>query len=426
VASFAPEPGRGIEIRIGVKLQDTILIAFIALGRNQLRSALTATGITIGIFSIISVMTAISALQNSIETGLSFLGSDIFQFSKYPVGIQISGAEKYRNRRNIDYGTYLKFARIIGDQAAIICPKVWDDRTQGVFENRKTNPNIQLCGTNEGFLTANNYVLEEGRNLSPEDGEFARSVCVIGRQVAERLFPQGGASGRVIRLDSKEYQVIGILAEKGSGFGGNNDNIVLIPITKFFDNYGRQQRSLNIAVEAPNQKAYERTMGIAFGAFRQARGLRPEEPNDFEIYSNDSIEGVFRSVAGIVRMGAFLVSTIALIAAGIGIMNIMLVSVTERTKEIGIRKSLGARRSDIRMQFLLEALSLSLIGAGAGIFLGIIAGNGLALWLRATAIFPWDWAIIGVVFCSAIGVGFGLYPAHKAASMHPVEALRRE
>ncbi len=403
-----------------------MIIACKALGVNRLRSALTMTGVTIGIFSIISVMTAISALQNSIETGLSFLGSNIFQLSKYPLGIHVSGAEKYRNRRNIDYGTYLKFARIVGDQPAIICPKVWDDSTQGVFGNRKTNPNIQLCGTNEGFLAANNYALEEGRNLSREDSEFTRSVCVIGQQVVQRLFPLGGASGKVIRLNSKEYQVIGTLAEKGSGFGGNDDNIVLIPITKFFENYGKQQRSLNIAIEALNQNAYERTMGIAIEAFREARGLRPEEANDFEIYSNDSIEGVFRSIAGTVRIGAFVISTIALIAAGIGIMNIMLVSVTERTKEIGIRKSLGARRSDIRMQFLLEALFLSIIGAAAGIFLGVIAGNGLALWLRATAIFPWDWAIIGIVFCSAIGIGFGLYPAHKAASLDPVEALRRE
>jgi putative ABC transport system permease protein len=409
-----------------MKLRETIIIACKALGVNRLRSALTMTGVTIGIFSIISVMTAISALQNSIETGLSFLGSNIFQLSKYPLGIHVSGAEKYRNRRNIDYGTYLKFARIVGDQPAIVCPKVWDDSTQGVFGNRKTNPNIQLCGTNEGFLAANNYALDEGRNLSREDSEFTRSVCVIGQQVVQRLFPLGGASGKVIRLNSKEYQVIGTLAEKGSGFGGNDDNIVLIPITKFFENYGKQQRSLNIAIEALNQNAYERTVGIAIEAFREARGLRPEEANDFEIYSNDSIEGVFRSIAGTVRIGAFVISTIALIAAGIGIMNIMLVSVTERTKEIGIRKSLGARRSDIRMQFLLEALFLSIIGAVAGIFLGVIAGNGLALWLRATAIFPLDWAIIGIVFCSAIGVGFGLYPAYKAASLDPVEALRRE
>ena len=401
-------------------------MAWKALGANKLRSALTASGITIGIFSIISVMTAISGLQGSIETGLSILGSNIFQFSKYPIGIKVEGDERYRNRRNIDYGTYLKFARMMGDKAPMVCPKVWDDSTQGVFENRKTNPNIQLCGTNQGFLSVNTFLLEDGRNLSREDIEFTRNVCVVGQQIKKRLFPQGIAVGNVIRLDSKEYEVIGTLAEKGGGFGGPDDNIVLIPITKFLENYGTQQRSLNIAVEAQNQIAYERTMGLAIGAFREARGLRPEEANDFEIYSNDSIEGVLRSIAGNVRIGAFVISTIALVAAGVGIMNIMLVNVTERTKEIGMRKSVGARNFDIRMQFLFEALFLSLAGAIGGIVLGVAAGNGLAIWLRATAIFPWDWAIVGIIFCSAIGIGFGLYPAHKAASLNPVEALRHE
>jgi len=401
-------------------------MAWTALSANKLRSALTASGISIGIFSIISVMTAISGLESSMQTGLSILGSNIFQFSKYPIGIKVEGDERYRNRRNIDYGTYLKFARMMGDKAPMVCPKVWDDSTQGVFENRKTNPNIQLCGTNQGFLSVNTFLLEDGRNLSREDIEFTRNVCVVGQQIKKRLFPQGIAVGNVIRLDSKEYEVIGTLAEKGGGFGGPDDNIVLIPITKFLENYGTQQRSLNIAVEAQNQIAYERTMGLAIGAFREARGLRPEEANDFEIYSNDSIEGVLRSIAGNVRIGAFVISTIALVAAGVGIMNIMLVNVTERTKEIGMRKSVGARNFDIRMQFLFEALFLSLAGAIGGIVLGVAAGNGLAIWLRATAIFPWDWAIVGIIFCSAIGIGFGLYPAHKAASLNPVEALRHE
>jgi len=167
-------------------------------------------------------------------------------------------------------------------------------------------------------------------------------------------------------------------------------------------------------------------MGLSIGAFRIARGLRPEEPNDFEIYSNDSLASAFRSIAATVRIGAFIISAIALVAAGVGIMNIMLVSVTERTKEIGIRKSLGARQSDIRIQFLLEAVFLSLLGATAGIILGVVAGNGLAVWLQAEVVFPFGWAFIGVLVCSAIGIGFGLYPAHKAATLDPIEALRYE
>jgi putative ABC transport system permease protein len=409
-----------------MKTWELVKMAWKALGVNKLRSILTTSGITIGIFSIISVMTAIAALQTSIETGLTFLGANTFQFSKYPTGINVWGDEKYRNRRSIDYQTYLKFVRLIGDQVEVICPKVWDDSTQGGFENRKTNPNIQLCGTTRDFLAANNYKIGEGRNLSGEDVEFSRSVCVIGQQLVQRLFPQGRAMGATIKLNEKNYEVIGTLAEKGSSFGGNDDNLVVIPITKFFENYGSKERSLNIAIVANNQMVYERTMGIAIGAFRVARGLRPEDANNFEIYSNDSLANAFRSIAATVRVGAFIVSAIALVAAGVGIMNIMLVSVTERTKEIGIRKSLGARQRDIRIQFLLEAVFLSLLGATAGIVLGVLAGNGLAIWLQASVVFPFGWAIVGVVVCSAIGVGFGLYPAHKAASLDPIEALRFE
>ena len=409
-----------------MKTWELVKMAWKALGVNKLRSILTTSGITIGIFSIISVMTAIAALQTSIETGLTFLGANTFQFSKYPTGINVWGDEKYRNRRSIDYQTYLKFVRLIGDQVEVICPKVWDDSTQGVLENRKTNPNIQLCGTTRDFLAANNYKIGEGRNLSGEDVEFSRSVCVVGQQLVQRLFPQGHAVGATIKLNEKNYEVIGTLAEKGSSFGGNDDNLVVIPIPKFFENYGSKERSLNIAIVANNQMVYERTMGIAIGAFRVARNLRSEDANNFEIYSNDSLANAFRSIAATVRVGAFIVSAIALVAAGVGIMNIMLVSVTERTKEIGIRKSLGARQRDIRIQFLLEAVFLSLLGATAGIVLGVVAGNGLALWLQAEVVFPFGWAIVGVVVCSAIGVGFGLYPAHKAASLDPIEALRFE
>jgi putative ABC transport system permease protein len=402
-----------------MKNWELVKMAWKALGANKLRSTLTTSGITIGIFSI-------SALQTSIETGLSFLGSNTFQFSKYPNGIKVWGDEKYRNRKNIDYQTFSRFSRLMADEADVICPKVWDDSTQAVFENKKTNPNIELCGTTQDFLAANNFRMSDGRNLSAEDVEFSRSVCAIGQQVVQRLFPQGHAVGSVIKLNEKNYEVIGTLAEKGSNFGGNDDNLVLIPITKFFENYGARERSLNIAIQAGNQLVYERTMGIAIGAFRSARGLRPEERSDFEIYSNDSLASAFRSIAATVRVGAFIISAIALVAAGVGIMNIMLVSVTERTKEIGIRKSLGARPRDIRTQFLLEALFLSLLGATAGIILGIIAGNGLAVWLQASVVFPIGWAILGVLVCSAIGVGFGLYPALKAASLDPIEALRYE
>jgi putative ABC transport system permease protein len=405
---------------------EIIQMAWSSLGANKLRSSLTISGITVGIFSVISVMTTISALQSSIETGLSFLGANIFQFAKYPGTIHVMGDERYKNRRNIDYETYLRFVRLVGDRVQLITPKVFDENVQAVFENRKTNPNLEVCGTNQGFLVANNFTIANGRNLTPNDVELARNVCVVGKAVLDRLFPEGGAVGNTIRLDGRSYEVVGTFAPKGEAFGANEDNQVIIPITRFFENYGSANRSLNIAVQAQNQLVYEKTMGYAIGAFRKARELKPEDPNDFDIYSNDSLASAFRDIAGMVRIGAFVISTIALIAAGVGIMNIMLVSVTERTKEIGVRKSLGARQRDIRLQFLLEALFLSLIGAFTGIILGVAAGNGFAVYVKAQVVFPWGWSIVGVLVCSAIGIIFGLYPAHKAASLDPIEALRYE
>ncbi len=406
---------------------EIIRMAWSSLGTNKLRSALTTSGITIGIFSVISVMTTISALQSSIETGLTFLGSNIFQFSKYPAGgFNSMDDERYRNRKNLTYEDYLAFSRLVKGEVDLVCPKAWDNGVQAVYGNRKTNPNLELCGTNEGFIAANNFAIAEGRNLSADDVEFAHSVCVVGQQLHDRLFPQGGAVGQAIRINGHRYEVAGVFASKGGAFGGNDDNIVIVPITRFFDDFGTANRTLNLAVAAKSQLVYERSMGFATGALRRVRGLRAEEPNDFEIYSNDSLAATFRSISATVRVGAFVISTIALIAAGVGIMNIMLVSVTERTREIGVRKSLGARQRDIRWQFLLEALFLSLIGAVSGIALGVAAGNVLALWLQASTVFPWGWSLAGVAVCSTIGIVFGFYPAQKAASLDPIEALRYE
>jgi putative ABC transport system permease protein len=405
---------------------EIISMAWRALGANKLRSALTTSGISIGIFSIISVMTVIAALQTSIESGISYLGVNIFQFAKFPNGFVAMSNPLYKNRRNIDFQDYLEYRRLMGDAVDVICPKYWEEASRARYQNRETNPNVRLCGTNEGFIHAHKMTIAEGRNISPEDVEFSRSVCVIGDAIVKRLFPQGRAVGKTINVGGRNFEVIGTFQAKGSSSGNAEDNFCILPITKFMENFGTKERTIFMATQAKNQLVYEQTLGRAIGAFRKARGLAPEERNDFEIYSNDSLAAAFRNVAGTIRIGAFVISTIALIAAGVGIMNIMLVSVTERTKEIGVRKSLGARQADIRLQFLLEALFLSLIGAIFGIGLGVLAGNGLAAWLQANPVFPWGWAIAGVIVCSAIGIGFGLYPAHKAASLDPIEALRYE
>jgi putative ABC transport system permease protein len=403
---------------------DLIRCAWRSLVANRLRSALAALGIAIGVFSIIGVMTAVAVLQKTIETGVGFLGANTFQFAKYPATINTFGDERFQNRPNIDYQTYLTFSRLMGSHAEVICPKVFDKNVQAVFQNRKTNPNLEICGTNQDFVSVNGFAIGAGRNLSPDDVAFSRDFCVLGSAVVKQLFPETNAIGKTIRIDRKNYVVIGTFGQKGTIFDEDLDNQVIIPVTTFLENYGAYSRTINIAVEARDHSRYARTLSYAVGAFRQARGLQPGEPDNFEVYSNDSLLVGFRSIADKVQVGAFVVSAVALITAGVGIMNVMLVAVTERTKEIGVRKSLGAKPRDIRRQFLFEALLLSVVGAVSGILFGVIAGNFLAWFLKAEPVFPLDWSMAGVLICAGVGIGFGFYPAHKAALLDPVEALR--
>jgi putative ABC transport system permease protein len=410
--------------------REIIAMALSSLGANKLRAALTMIGITIGVFSIISVMTAIGALQNSIESGISFLGSNVFQFAKYPVNIDTGGEtkKKYQNRRNVNYRQALRYYELMRGDAQEICLKCFgrDLKGQAVYNGIKTTPSLTVVGTNRGFLIANAYTLGYGRNLNDEDVDLARDVIVVGKMIEKRLFPHESPIGKVIRMSGHTYTVIGVLAEKGTSFGQSQDDICLMPITRFFENYGEANRTVNIATQPFSTELYNRTLDKGISAMRIARGLNANQENDFEIYTNDSLKSAFASVAGVVRIGAFVISFIALVAAGIGIMNIMLVSVTERTKEIGVRKSIGARSRDIMRQFLTEAVFISEAGGILGIILGVIGGDLLAAWLKVDLIFPFGWAFAGLVVCSAIGIGFGLYPAYRAAALDPIEALRYE
>jgi putative ABC transport system permease protein len=228
-----------------------------------------------------------------------------------------------------------------------------------------------------------------------------------------------------VRVDGQTYLVVGTLAAKGSSFGQSHDNFAIVPITKFLQTYGAR-RNISINVQAPSADVLPAVQDHAIGAMRLVRGLDPEDMNDFEVFSNDSLIEAFNKIAGLVAAGALIISTIALVASGVGVMNIMLVSVTERTKEIGVRKSIGAKRKNILLQFLIEAVTLSLMGGLAGIVLGIGLGNLGGMMLNAAVVFPWGWALTGVIVCCGIGVGFGLYPAMKAAALDPIEALRYE
>jgi len=411
-------------------MSEILRMALDSLGVNKLRSFLTMAGIAIGVFSVIGVMTAVSAMRGSIETGLSFLGVNMFQFAKVPNGIQVGGnnQHKYDARRNLTFGQAQRYAHLMEGTADVVCLKVFENTSpvQAVYGGRKTNPGVTFLGSNEYFLTSNQFTIETGRNLTAGDVDLVRPVALIGQDIVRKLFPAESPMGKMIKAAGHTYLVAGIFASKGTMFGQSQDDIIVIPITRFLSDFGAEKYTVNIATQAPSQQVYANTVDEGIAAMRIVRGLRPEQENDFELYSNDSLVESFAKVADVVRAGAFVISAIALLAAGVGVMNIMLVSVTERTKEIGIRKAIGAPRLSILTQFLFESVLISVAGGLAGILTGALAGDALAVALSASIVFPWDWAAVGIIVCSVIGVGFGLYPAWKAASLDPIEALRYE
>ena len=408
--------------------REILRMTFGSLGVNKLRSFLTMSGIAIGVFSVIGVMTVVSALRGSIESGLNVLGSNSFQFQKYTPGIQSGGSNrrKYRLRRNISLAEGQTYQELIEGVSGVVSLEFSRGGTQVVYATRKTTPSIRLNGGNEHFLVANQYETDIGRNLTPTDIELARPVCLIGQTLIDKLFISENPLGKLIKVSGRTYTVVGTLLERGSSFGADQDAIMLIPVTRFEMDFGSKYRSLKIATQAPSQEVYYETIESAITSMRIARGLQAEDENDFGLFSNESLIASFSKVADAVGSGAFVISAIALLAAGVGIMNIMLVSVTERTKEIGIRKSIGARKNTILTQFLIESVVISIVGGAAGILLGIGAGNGLAIAMNVPVVFPWDWAGIGLLVCSCIGVGFGFYPAWKASSLDPIDALRFE
>ncbi|MCI0705944.1 MAG: ABC transporter permease [Ignavibacteriae bacterium] len=407
--------------------REIIAIALAAIRANKLRSALTLLGIVVGVFSIIGVMTAVGVLQNSIESGLSVLGAHTFQIEKFPRMVNLSRKEwaRIRNRKNISY-----------EQASLVEEKMTQAEYIGIeayeqgkivvgSDGEKTNPVVTFYGeTPDGFPT-NNWTIQDGRSITNDDVHHARPVIVLGANVVERLFPRGGAVGSVVKVDGHRYTVIGTTESRGSSMGGNQDYFTVIPLTLLMSQYGKE-RTLNIMIRAKSAEVYDDAVEEARFILRAARKVDPGEQDDFSIFSNDSLIDNFNSFTYYVKLGIGFISFISLLAAGVGIMNIMLVSVTERTKEIGIRKAIGARRRAILMQFIAEAIVLCQIGGLVGIALGILGGNLIALMFEVPAIFPVDWALIGFALCAFIGVAFGVYPAWKAANLDPIEALRYE
>jgi len=282
-----------------------------------------------------------------------------------------------------------------------------------------------MAGGDPAFFPNNGYYIEEGRALTEIDVEHNRHVIVLGQETLEELFPFMSPIGEEVNIDGHRFHVIGTIEEQGTSFGQSDDNRVVIPITVFQKYYGRQQ-SINITLQARSSELFEAAQEEVIGVLRAVRKVPPGEPNDFEMFSSLSLIETFNNMTRVVRIGAMVIVSFALLVAGIGIMNIMLVSIRERTREIGVRAALGAKRRDILLQFLVEAVILSEIGGVIGILIGVGIGQFVALVSPVPAAIPFWTIILGFGFCSLVGLVFGVYPAKKASKMDPIEALRYE
>ena len=413
-----------------ISLSDVFAMSLGAISANKLRSFLTLVGIVLGVASIIGVMTAISIMQGTMEKEMSVLGTQTFQVQKWPNNV---GREAFMRAQKWPPVT-LEEAQAIRDNVStvdFVGTELWDGGKVASYKGIETQPNVTLCGCSPEYPENNTHWVEFGRNLSRMDMLASRRVAVIGNALAKELFPFTDPIGKTITLDGRKFEVIGVFIKKVSAFGGPYDKMAAIPSGAYTQIYGLvdQQgfpRSVNVTVHAKTPELLQDSIENVRQVLRQKRNLRhDEEDNFFWFTSLSQIENFNNTTRG-VKIGAFIMGGVALLVAGIGIMNIMLVSVTERTREIGIRKSLGAKKQNILLQFLLEAVVLCNVGGVIGIALGFALGNAFTFFTDFEASIPLGWALFGVFFCSLIGVVFGMIPALKAARLNPIEALRYE
>jgi len=427
---MSSRPGKsfiGTVNTLGAELRESFVMAAGALVAHKLRSALTLLGVMVGVFSIIVVMTVMQAMQKDIAQQFNSLGGQTFVVSKWP-GVFFGGPadrEKYWRRNELT----LSQGQLVTARTTLpLSVGLETDFPNGDMSSRykQAAPDANLLGDTPGSFAAQNWVVGEGRAIMEADVEGARDICVLGNTLATNLFPVGSALNERLRFNGINYTIVGVLEPKGALAGGNQDNFAIIPITTGLNRYAWRHQTINILVQARDAKAYDDTVEQVRNTLRKARRVEPGKEDDFEIFSNDSLLSQIDTITFAVRIGVMLVSSIALIAAGIGIMNIMLVSVTERTREIGVRRAIGATRRNILIQFIMEAVVLCEIGGALGVLLGIAGGNIGAHFMNLPAVIPYDWAAIGLVICSLVGIIFGTYPAYKAAHLDPIESLRYE
>ncbi len=423
-----------------MKLWDTLILAINTVRSHRLRTGITVAIIAFGIMALVGIITAIEAMNASLRESFSTMGANAFSMRFKERRMQFGRGEVKKTDKRTKKAKKSNEGKIITFEQAKMFKQRYEypasvsiglngPRNQTVFfENNKTNPTVTVNGGDENYLLLNGYEVEYGRALSKLDVESGRNIAVIGSDVAKKLFgdrPER-AVDKVIRVGSNKYRVVGVTKEKGASAFLQLDNVVFTSYNNIRRLFSSPNQSFSIAVMVDDVRDMDQAIGEAEGTFRPIRGLATTEDNNFYVDKSDSIAETFIKLLGTISAAAGAIGFITLLGAAIGLMNIMLVAVSERTREVGLIKALGGTKGNIRRQFLYESIIISLMGAVIGIVLGVAVGNGVGALLDTGFLIPWKIMGAGILICSMVGLFAGLYPAWKASSLDPIVALRYE
>ena len=376
--------------------------------------------------SLVGILTAIDGVESSLVKNFSFMGANSFNIQNRSTGFSLGRNTKRLRYEPISYKEALEFKERYEYEGTIstFSNNSWSAIAK--FKSEKTNPNTVIVGGDENYLRVSGYDLNQGRNLTDADVRLRNNVVLIGEEIRSQLFPTQNPIDRFIKIGGSSLRVVGVLESKGSAFDFGGDRVIICPISVARHHFPSSNKSYNIGVAVEDVMELNSAVEYSTALFRNIRKLRIKEEENFTIVKSDSLSQSLMENLSLIIMAAVLIATITLIGAAVALMNIMLVSVTERTKEIGIRKSIGAKPRLIMNQFILEAITICQLGGVGGIILGLVIGNLTSNYIGGSFIVPWNWMILAVVVCSVVGLAAGIWPAYKASKVDPIVALRYE